>query len=56
MEQKIERTIDNALENIAAQIYILGIILIVLGMAFIMKKSSKKNVKTVGLSCVAIGA
>ncbi|CAM3715497.1 hypothetical protein [Mesobacillus zeae] len=60
MEQKIERYIDNTLDNIAPQIYlfntILGIVLILLGITFIIKRSSTKNLKTIGLVCVGVGA
>ncbi|BAU27756.1 hypothetical protein DFP93_109116 [Aneurinibacillus soli] len=60
MEQKIERYIDNALDSIAPQLFganiILGIILIFLGIIFIVKKSSKRNLKTVGLVCAGVGA
>ncbi|WP_397536486.1 hypothetical protein [Rummeliibacillus pycnus] len=59
MEQKIERYIDNTLDNMASQFFlgniILGIILIFLGIIFIVKKSSKRNLKTVGLFCVGFG-
>ncbi|MBS4201679.1 hypothetical protein KHA93_18920 [Bacillus sp. FJAT-49732] len=60
MEQIIERYIDNALDNIAPQLYlfsiILGILLIFLGITFIVKKSSTRNLKTVGWMCVGVGA
>lgn len=59
MEQKIERYIDNALDNIAPQLFsfsiILGIILMFLGITFIVKKSSARNLKTIGLVCVGAG-
>lgn len=60
MEQKIERYIDNALDNVASQLLganiMLGIILIFLGIIFIVKKSAKRNLKTVGWVCVGVGA
>lgn len=60
MEQKIERYIDSTLENIGPQMYlfsiILGIFLIFLGITFIAKRSSTRNLKTVGLVCIGIGA
>lgn len=60
MEQKIERTIDNALESMAAQIYlgsiVLGIFLILLGIVFAARKASSKKFKTLGFACTGIGA
>ncbi|MGD7061136.1 hypothetical protein ACQCU3_06480 [Bacillus altitudinis] len=60
MEQKIEKYIDNALDNIAPQFFLSSIIfstiLIFLGITFSVKKSSTRNLKTVGLVCVGVGA
>ncbi|WCN39641.1 hypothetical protein [Aneurinibacillus uraniidurans] len=60
MEQKIERYIDNALDSVASQLFganiILGIILIFLGIIFIVRNPSKRNLKTGGLVCIGVGA
>lgn len=60
MEQKIESFIDNTLDYFAPILLweniIFGIILIFFGLMFFLKKSSKRNLKTVGLVCVGVGA
>ncbi|WP_066193375.1 MULTISPECIES: hypothetical protein [Gracilibacillus] len=59
MEEKIENNIDNALGVIAPQLtifsMIIGMVLIVLGMIFCLKKSSKKHLKTTWILCIGIG-
>ncbi|MED3993759.1 hypothetical protein P4647_03575 [Peribacillus frigoritolerans] len=60
MDQKIERFIDNTLSNISSQLLwtnnIVGFILIILGLIFMIKKSKKRNLKTLGLVSVGLGA
>ncbi|HWI46836.1 MAG TPA: hypothetical protein VNU45_01260 [Rummeliibacillus sp.] len=59
MEQKIENTIDNALENLAPLFYwasiIIGILLVLFGVLFYFIKPSKRKLRTVCLSCIGIG-
>ncbi|MDQ1143433.1 C4-dicarboxylate transporter [Bacillus sp. SORGH_AS 510] len=59
MEQKIENSIDNTLENLAPLFYqssiIIGILLILLGFSIYFLKLSKKKARTVCLICIGIG-
>ncbi len=59
MEQKIEKAIDHALENLAPLFYlssiIIGILLVLLGFSLYFLKSSKKKLRTVCLICIGIG-
>ena len=58
MEQKIETAIDNLLNSVAPQLYILsiifGIIITILGIILIHRKSSKLKFN-IGIFCVIIG-
>lgn len=59
MEQKIERCIDNFLENAAPILYkssvVIGNVLILLGIILLLKKSARKNCKLYGIICISIG-
>lgn len=61
MEKKLEKAIDNGLENVSSQLYIFsivaGIVLIVLGIILILRKHShtKKSKESIGLTCIVIG-
>ncbi|MFD1416057.1 hypothetical protein [Oceanobacillus jeddahense] len=59
MEQKMESSIDNALDAIAPQLFlfsiIIGTILILIGIVFMVKKSSTRKLHTAGIICVGIG-
>ncbi|WP_152396099.1 hypothetical protein [Paenibacillus guangzhouensis] len=59
MEQKIEGFVDRMLENFAPQFFwlsvILGVIIILLGITFTVRRSSTKNLQTVGMICIGVG-
>ena len=59
MEQKIEGFIDHTLDNFAPQFLwfsiIVGVIIILLGITFTVRRSSTKNLQTVGMVCVGVG-
>ncbi|GIN73415.1 hypothetical protein J14TS2_38900 [Bacillus sp. J14TS2] len=59
MEQKLENSIDNILDAIAPQLFlfsiILGILLLLVGVVFMIIKSSSRHLKTAGIICIGIG-
>ncbi|MFD0617099.1 hypothetical protein ACFQZR_06455 [Paenibacillus sp. GCM10027629] len=59
MEQKIEGFIDRTLDNFAPQLLwfsiIVGVIIILLGITFTVRRSSTKNLQTVGMVCIGFG-
>lgn len=59
MEQQIENYIDNILGSYGPHLLsgniISGIIVALVGIIFMVKKSPKKNLKTIGLICVGVG-
>jgi len=59
MEQKIEGFIDRTLDNFAPQLLwssiIVGVIIILLGITFTVRRSSTKNLQTVGMVCIGVG-